>query len=245
MVDTHATRLRPGAPTTVNATPRLQRSRTSGISSILFVLAALCMLTCMVGFVFLTLPSTRSFQAELQRQAEDDGYHEFLIPGTTETKLEAGMVFVVYLTDHEFEGSRYQVPDSLLFNLEVTNSAGEVIPFGEDPSHTTNLPTDDGEDAQLAVLIGIVEIPKDDTYTFNLTTNTQSANRAVGRLITLTQTQKDEISRIMVYLGLIVCGGGGAVFLGMLGAGAVWMDRQSRRLSEAASMPTEPRSDTA
>ena len=90
-----------------------------------------------------------------------------------------------------------------------------------------------------------VDIPKDDTYTFNLTTNGQSANRAVGRLITLTQDQKDEIAQIMVYLGLIVCGGGGAVFLGMLGAGAVWMDRQSRRLNEAAAMATEPRSDTA
>ena len=229
----------------MNATPRLQRSRTSGISSILFGLAALCMLTCMVGFVLLTLPSTRSFQAELQRQAESDGYHEFLIPGSTETELKTGMVFVAYLTDHEFEGSRYQVPDSLRFNLEVTNSAGEVIPIQEDPSHSANLPTDDGEDQQLAVLVGIVDIPKDDTYTFNLTTNGQSANRAVGRLITLTQDQKDEIAQIMVYLGLIVCGGGGAVFLGMLGAGAVWMDRQARRLSEAAAMATEPRSDTA
>ncbi|MCH2161722.1 MAG: hypothetical protein MK085_07585 [Phycisphaerales bacterium] len=227
----------------MKSAPRMQRTRTGGVGQVilwlarprgvgqvLLWLAAMCMVSCMVGFVLLTLPSTRSFMATLRKQAEAGDYTEFLAPGSAGIQLETGMIFVNYLTDREFEGVRYQVPDSLAFNLVIENSRGIPIPIQTDPGQSARLPTDDDGLQRKAVLVAIAEIPEDDTYTLAITLPGNTANKAVAQIITLTEKQKDETAKVMVYLGMVVCGGGGAVFLGVLGGGVLWINRQPRTL---------------
>lgn len=210
--------------------PRMQRTRKAGIGQVLLWLAALCTVSCMVGFVLLTLPSTRTFMNQLRRQAESGDYTEFLVPGSAEVELEPGMIFVSYLTNREFDGSRYQVPDNLDFKLVVENSRGNPVTIQTDPGQSARLPTDDDGSNRKAVLVAIAEIPETDTYRLSMNLSGNSANRAVAQIVTLTERQKEETAKVMVYLGLVVCGGGGGVFFGVLGGGVIWMERKSRRL---------------
>ena len=214
----------------MTAKPRMQRNRKGGIGQLLLGLAAICMLSCMVGFVLLSLPSTRTFMNQLRSQAEAGEYKEFLVPGSAEVELEPGMIFVNYLTNREFEGSQYQVPDTLAFDLVIENSRGNPVPIQTDPGQATRLPTDDDGGNRKAVLVAIADIAEPGTYRLSMSLPGNTANSAVAQIITLTEKQKEETAKVMVYLGLIVCGGGGAVFLGVLGGGVIWMERKSQRL---------------
>ena len=200
--------------------------RRNGVATSLFVLASICAVACLIGFVMLALPSTRSFMNELRRNAENAEYPQFLAPGAMTLELPAGMIWVSFFTDQSLDGTRYQVPDSLVYDLKVTDASGATIPIEMDPAHRAKLALD-SDDLRKAVLIGIAEIPHDGTYSVSLHLADETTNKAVAQLISMSTTERDHVGAVMTYLGMGVCGGGGAVFFGVLGFGARWAQRRA------------------
>ena len=220
--------------------PRMQRRRKkAGLAPFLLVLATISFLSCVVGFVLLSLPSTRGFMAQLRIQAENSEYPTFLAPGKHELELEAGIIWVSYFTDAEFEGARYQAPTSLVFNLTVQDANGQPLKVDMDPTQRANLPAKAGDGSRVAVLLGIVQIPQPGRYTIELTQSENQPNKAVAQVIMMSSEEKEKTAQVLLYLGLGVCGGAGTVFFGVLGIGAVWVNR---RFEQATSL-TSPSID--
>ena len=204
--------------------PRPPRRRAS-IATVLFVFASVCALSCAIGFVMLMLPSTRSFRNSLRTHAENADYPKFLVPGEHTLDLPEGMILVSYFTDHEHEDVRYQVPASLMFELSVVDDTGSALAVETDPSARATLKLD-SDDVRKAVLVGLAEIPADGTYTIRLALDGATTNKAVAHVITMSATEREQIMNVMTYLGLGVCGGGGAVFFGVLGLGVRWAQKR-------------------
>ena len=205
------------------STPTAPRS---GVATALFILAGICVISCAIGFIMLTLPSTRSFMNDLRRSAENAEYPQFLAPGTLSLELPAGMIWVSFFTDQSLDGTRYQAPDSLVYELRVTDASGGTVPIEMDPAHRAKLALDPNE-LRKAVLIGIAEIPHDGTYSVSLHLADETSNKAVAQLISMSIAERDRVGAVMTYLGMGVCGGGGAVFFGVLGFGARWAQRRA------------------
>lgn len=173
----------------------------------------------------LTLPSTRSFMNGLRTQAENAEYPQFLVPGDHTLDLPEGMIWVSYFTDQDHEDVRYQSPASLIFELSIIDDAGNTLAVETDPSARATLPLD-SDDVRKAVLVGLAKIPADGTYTIRLALEDATPNKAVAQVIAMSAEERDEVSMVMTYLGLGVCGGGGAVFFGVLGLGARWAQKR-------------------
>ena len=205
----------------------MQRRRgKGGLAPFLLVLATISFISCAVGFLMLSLPSTRGFMAQLRLQAENAEYPTFLAPGDKELELTAGMIWVSYFTDAEFQGARYQVPASLLFDITIQDAQGNFLPVEIDPTRRANLPGEEGDGGRVAVLLGIVEIPENARYTITLSQPDNQPNKAVAQVITMSKEEKEKTATVLLYLGLGVCGGAGTVFFGVLGLGAVWVNRR-------------------
>ena len=211
-----------------------QRKRKAGLAPFLLVLATICFITCVIGFVMLALPDTQQFKAQLKLQAENAQYPTFLAPGKTDLELPEGMIWVSYFTDAEFKGARYQVPDSLQFEFSLRDANGMEVPVESDTVQRTEVSSDD-ENRRIAVLLGIAQIPEDGIYTVELTQPENLSNKAVAQVITMTSEEKEKIATVMLYLGLGVCGGAGTVFFGILGLGAVWVNRRFEQASKGLS----------
>ena len=209
----------------MSSEPSSKPRRRVGLAPFLLVVSTLCFIMCVIGFVFLLLPSTQRFKTQLQIQAEKANYPTFLAPGSIELELPAGMIWVSFFTDHALEGARYQVPASLRLKLALRDASGHELPVQTDAAQQTEIPSDDGE-IQTAVLVGIAEIPADGTYVVELSQEENLSNKAVAQIITMTANEKEQIATVLLYLGFGVCGGAGAVFFGGLGLGAAWMKRR-------------------
>ena len=89
-----------------------------------------------------------------------------------------------------------------------------------------NLPGEEGDGGRVAVLLGIAEIPETARYTITLAQPDNQPNKAVAQVITMSKEEKEKTATVLLYLGLGVCGGAGTVFFGVLGLGAVWVNRR-------------------
>ncbi len=224
--------------TRMKSTPKasdvqMQRIRATGrIGPFLLVLSGLCVLTGIVGFILFNLPSSKAFLAELRNKAQKEEFPTFTAPGDFTKEFSAGTIWVSYFTDSDINDVRYQVPDSLMFDLEVDDSNGEPIIVNMEPTQRASLPSSDAGKTRSAVLIGIAELPADDDYTVKLSLPKNQANKAVAQIIHLDLPTQKETSRIITYLGIGVCGGSGAVFFGGLGFGSMWFSKRAMRLAQ-------------
>ena len=210
----------------MNAVPEQSKQPRGGVATALFIISGICFLACLVGFAMLFMPSTQSNMNELRSRAENAEYPQFLAPGKHTLELSEGMIWVSFFTDESLEGVRYQAPSSLIYELAITDASGVEIPVESDPSARATLPLDSDE-VRKAVLIGLAEIPHDGTYTLSLDLDDQTTNKSVAQVIAMTAAERSEVTKVMTFLCLGVCGGGGAVFFGVLGLGARWAQQRS------------------
>ena len=209
----------------MNTTPTTHTRKRAGLAPFLLVVSTLCFIMCAIGFIMLLLPSTQRFKAQLQHQAEQASYPTFLAPGSIELELPRGMIWVSYFTDHVLDDARYQVPPTLRLKLGLRDMNGTALPIQSEAIQQAEVPSADGE-LRTAVLVGIAEVPADGRYIVELTQEENLSNKCVAQVITMTADEQTRIATVMLYLGMGVCGGAGAVFFGVLGFGAVWMQRR-------------------
>ena len=220
-------------PTQKTSDVQMQRIRaTNRIGPFLLVLSGICVLTGIVGFILFNLPSSKAFMAELRNKAQKEEFPTFKAPGNYTQKFTAGTIWVSYFTDSEIDGARYQVPDSLMFDLKVTDSNGTPVTANMEPTQRASLPSSESGKTRSAVLIGIAELPADDAYTVYLSLPENQANKAVAQIIHLDLLTQEETSKVITYLGIGICGGAGAVFFAGLGFASMWFSKRAMRMSQ-------------
>ena len=221
--------------TSTQKTPdvQMQRIRATGrIGPFLLVLSGICVVVGIIGFILFNLPSSKAFMAELRNKAQKEEFPTFKAPGSFTQEFTEGTIWVSYFTDSEISDVRYQVPDSLMFDLEVKDNSGAPVTVNMEPTQRASLPSSEAGKTRSAVLIGIAELPADDAYTVTLTLPENQANKAVAQIIHLDLPTQEETSRIITYLGIGVCGGSGAVFFAGLGFGSMWFSKRAMRMAQ-------------
>jgi len=212
---------------------QMQRIRATGrIGPFLLVIAGFCVLAGIVGFILFNLPSSRAFRAELRNKAQKEEFPTFKVPGEFTKEFTEGTIWVSYFTDSEIDGIRYQVPDSLMFDLEVEDANGVPVTVNMEPTQRASLPSSESGKNRSAVLIGIAELPTSDAYTVKLTLPENQANKAVAQVIHLDLATQEETSKVLAYLGTGLCGAGGALFFAALGFGSMWFSKRAMKMAQ-------------
>jgi hypothetical protein len=204
------------------------RARRSGLGRGLLVIAAVLAVGGVISaFLAPWSDLLAARQAIATRMTDDTAGHRFVAPGAASFDLPAGRIFVAYLTDAEFEGTRYLASGEMVFDLAVTGDDGTVIEIEHEPTHRANLPSSRPGRASAAVLVGAATIPVGGTYDVAMQLGEGEVGQAVGEILVLDQTEVAALEKAFTPVLGTMCGFGGAIFFGIFGGIAVWLERRA------------------
>jgi len=204
------------------------RARRSGLGRGLLVIAGLLAIGGMVSAILAPWSELLAARRAIAtRMTDDTTPHRLVAPGTAAFDLPAGRIFVAYLTDAEFDGTRYLASGEMIFDLAVTDADGTAIEIEHEPTQRANLPSSRPGKSSAAVLVGAATIPKAGTYDVSMQLGEGEAGQAVGEILVLDQTEVATLEDAFTPVLGTMCGLGGAVFFGMFGGIAVWLERRA------------------
>jgi hypothetical protein len=204
------------------------RARRSGLGRGLLVIAAVLALTGVVSaFIAPWSELLAARQAIATRMTDDSTPHRFVAPGSANFDLPAGRIFVAYLTDAEFDGTRYLASGEMVFDLTVTGADGTVVEIEHEPTQRANLPSSRPGRASAAVLVAAATIPATGSYAVSMTLGDGEVGQAVGEILVLDQTEVAALEKAFMPVLGALCGLGGAIFFGVFGGIAVWLERRA------------------
>jgi hypothetical protein len=204
------------------------RARRSGLGRGLLVIAGILAIGGVVsGFLAPWSELLAARQAIASRMTDDTASHRFVAPGTAAFDLPAGRIFVAYLTDAEFEETRYLASGEMVFDLAVTSDQGVVVEIEHEPTQRANLPSSRPGRSSAAVLVGAASIPTAGTYEISMQLGEGEVGQAVGEIMVLDQTEVAALEKAFTPVLGTMCGLGGAIFFGMFGGIALWLERRA------------------
>lgn len=204
------------------------RARRSGLGRGLLLIAAVCAITGVVSAIIAPWSDLLAArQAIATRMTTDTAAHRFLAPGHDRFELPAGRIFVAYLTDAEFEGTRYLASGEMVFDLTVTGDDGAAVEIEHEPTQRANLPSSRPGRSSAAVLVAAATIPTAGSYDVSLQLGEGEVGQAVGEILVLDQSEVETLEQAFTPVLGAMCGLGGAIFFGIVGGIAVWLERRA------------------
>lgn len=189
--------------------------------------AAVLALGAIVAAFNVSWTKLESTRAEMRRRMETEIPHRFLAPGTGVFEFPAGRVFISYLTDTEFDGTRHLAPNELVFELTILDAAGDPIDVEVEATHRANLQSSRPGRSAAAVLVGSAVLPDVGRYTFDLQLGENESSQAVADVFVI---DANEVAVLESAFGPVlgtVCSGGAAALFGVLGGLTIWMERRT------------------
>lgn len=163
----------------------------------------------------------------MQKRLGSETPMRFVVPGAATLELPAGKAFVSYLTDTEWEGTRYITSSELVFELTVTDERGDPIDIEVEPTHRANLPSSRPGKSSMAVLVGAVDIPKTGPYRIELLLGDNESSQGVADVFVVETVEAESLERALGPVVGSICGLSGAIFLGILGGITLWLEKRS------------------
>lgn len=200
----------------------------------LLVMAAVL---AVMGLVMTSLaPWQELFQARRQMQSRlsTEDPMRFVVPGKTTLELPAGKAFVSYLTDTEWEETRYITSSELVFELTITDMDGTPIAVEFEPTHRANLPSSRPGRSATAVLVGAADIPASGRYGIELVLGDNESSQAVADVFVVEAAEASALERALGPVIGSICGLGGAVGLGILAGITLWLEKRAAMALAAA-----------
>ncbi len=191
-------------------------------------------LLALVGIVMAAFAPWSSLTAardEMRARMTSEAPTRFLAPGSVQTELPSGRIFVSYLTDTELDERRYIASAELVFELTVTDASGAPVAIEYETTQRANLPSSRPGRSSTAVLVGAADIAEPGTYTITLELGDNESSQAVGDVFFLT---RPEIAALDEAFGPVLgafCGMGGGVFVALLGGVTLWLEKRARLAS--------------
>jgi hypothetical protein len=203
------------------------RRRKPFLGKFLLILAALLGLASIIMATQVSWSELSDARAAMRKRMENETPHRFLVPGQASFDFPAGRIFVSYLTDTEFEETRYLAPTELVFELVITDAQGALVDVEVEPTQRANLESSRPGRPASAVLVGSAVLPAEGTYTFDLTLGPRESSRAVADVFVINDAEVAALESAFAPLMGFFCSGGGGLFLGLLGAISLWMERRT------------------
>ncbi|MCP4796216.1 MAG: hypothetical protein GY885_08680 [Phycisphaeraceae bacterium] len=205
----------------------MARGRRPRLGRFLLGIAAVLALGAIVAAFNVSWTKLESTRAEMRRRMETEIPHRFLAPGTGVFEFPAGRVFISYLTDTEFDGTRHLAPNELVFELTILDAAGDPIDVEVEATHRANLQSSRPGRSAAAVLVGSAVLPDAGRYTFDLQLGENESSQAVADVFVIDANEVAVLeSAFRPVLGT-VCSGGAAALFGVLGGLTIWMERRT------------------
>ncbi|MDG1361641.1 MAG: hypothetical protein P8J88_11990 [Phycisphaerales bacterium] len=205
----------------------MARGRRPRLGRFLLGIAAVLALGAIVAAFNVSWTKLESTRAEMRRRMETEIPHRFLAPGTGIFEFPAGRVFISYLTDTEFDGTRHLAPNELVFELTILDAAGDPIDVEVEATHRANLQSSRPGRSAAAVLVGSAVLPDAGRYTFDLQLGENESSQAVADVFVI---DANEVAVLESAFGPVlgtVCSGGAAALFGVLGGLTIWMERRT------------------
>ncbi|MDG2021071.1 MAG: hypothetical protein P8J59_03875 [Phycisphaerales bacterium] len=203
------------------------RRRKPFLGKALLLLAAILALATIIMATQVSWSELSEARTAMRKRMETEKPHRFLVPGKASFEFPAGRVFVSYLTDTEFEETRYLAPTELVFELVITDADGTLVDVEVEPTQRANLQSSRPGKPSAAVLVGSAVLPSDGTYSFDLILGPRESSRAVADVFVINDAEVAALETAFAPLLGFFCSGGGALFLGLLGGISVWMERRT------------------
>ena len=207
----------------------MARKRRPRLGRFLLGIAAVLAVGAVVAAFNVSWTRLETTRAEMRHRMETEIPHRFLAPGTGVFDFPAGRVFVSYLTDTEFDGTRHLAPNELVFELTVLDAAGDPIDVEVEATHRANLQSARPGRSAAAVLVGSAVLPDAGKYRFDLQLGENESSRAVADVFVI---DENEVAVLESAFGPVLgtfCSGGAAAFFGVLGGLTLWMERRTAR----------------
>ena len=205
----------------------MARGRRPRLGRFLLGIATVLALGAIVAAFNVSWTKLESTRAEMRRRMETEIPHRFLAPGTGVFEFPAGRVFISYLTDTEFDGTRHLAPNELVFELTILDAAGDPIDVEVEATHRANLQSSRPGRSAAAVLVGSAVLPDAGRYTFDLQLGENESSQAVADVFVI---DANEVAVLESAFGPVlgtVCSGGAAALFGVLGGLTIWMERRT------------------
>lgn len=202
-------------------------ARRSRLGRGLLLMAATLAATGVVGAFLAPWSELSSARSSIAGRMEDESNHRFVAPGTGTFELPPGRIFVAYLTDAEFEGTRFITSPELVMDLRVTAADGGEIEVEHEPTQRANLPSSRSGRSSAAVLVGAATIPRADSWTVELVLPEGEVAQAVAEILVVDQSEVETLERAFYPVLGSLCGFGGAIFFGIFGGVAVWLEKRA------------------
>ena len=204
------------------------------LGRMLLAMAVVLGVTGAVMALFAPWSELRQTRNQMQRRLSDEAPMRFVVPGEATLDLPAGMAFVSYLTDTEWEGTRYITSPELVFELTVTDADGRPIAVEFEPTHRANLPSSRPGRSSTAVLVGAADIPEAGRYDVTLVLGEKESSQAVADVFVVEAGERDALERALGPVLGSICGLGGAVVLAILGGITIWLEKRAALALAAA-----------
>lgn len=205
----------------------MARGRRPRLGRFLLGIAAVLALGAIVAAFNVSWTKLETTRADMRRRMETEVPHRFLAPGSATFDFPAGRVFISYLTDTEFEGTRHLAPGELVFELTVLDAAGDPIDVEVEATQRANLQSSRPGRSSAAVLVGSAVLPKAGTYVFDLQLGANESSRAVADVFVIDAAEVAVLESAFGPVLGTVCSGGAAALFGVLGALTIWMERRT------------------
>ncbi|MCP3859720.1 MAG: hypothetical protein GY704_08720 [Phycisphaeraceae bacterium] len=205
----------------------MARGRRPRLGRFLLGIAAVLALGAIVVAFNVSWTKLESTRAEMRRRMETEIPHRFLAPGTGVFEFPAGRVFISYLTDTEFDGTRHLAPNELVFELTILDAAGDPIDVEVEATHRANLQSSRPGRSAAAVLVGSAVLPDAGRYTFDLQLGENESSQAVADVFVIDANEVAVLESAFAPVLGTVCSGGAAALFGVLGGLTIWMERRT------------------
>lgn len=170
-------------------------------------------------------------RANMQKRVADQKPMRFVVPGNATFDLPEGRIFVAYLTDTEFEGTRYLASSELIFELTVTDADGQLLAIEYETTQRANLPSSRPGKPSTAVLVGAVTIPTPGPYDISLVLGENESSSAVSDVFVVQEDEIEMLNSAFQPVLAAFCGLGGGGFLSLLGGITIWLEKRARAAS--------------
>lgn len=205
----------------------MARSRRPRLGRFLLGIAAILAVGAIVAAFNVSWSTLESTRADMRRRMETETPHRFLAPGRATFDFPAGRVFISYLTDTEFEGTRHLAPGELVFELTILDAAGDPIDVEVEPTQRANLESSRPGRSSSAVLVGSAVLPEAGRYAFDLQLGANESSRAVADVFVIDAAEVAVLESAFGPVLGTVCSGGAAALFGVLGGLTIWMERRT------------------
>ncbi len=211
--------------------PQYRSARASArrpmLGRLLLVMAVVLGLAGIGMAIFAPWSELRQTRNQMQKRLSSETPMRFVVPGEATLELPAGKAFVSYLTDTEWEGTRFITSSELVFELTVTDPAGDPIAVEFEPTHRANLPSSRPGRSATAVLVGAVDIPETGLYDVKLVLGEKESSQAVADVFVVQEAEAASLERALGPVIGSICGLGGAVVLAILGGITIWLEKRA------------------